>query len=262
MGCIYRAYCPASGKFYVGQTKHDSWEKRYAFMKYRYVVKERAYRKATMWERAMNKHRMSGLQFKTLMNRDDPEMLDRLEKFFISYYDSADPKYGYNVETGGRRGKEQIAANSRKSSKSNGIACRWYSRSTGVVVTNAKRLSLIYGLDQAHLNDVRRGRQRFCDGWVCLDAPVHAGPNQRNRVWNHLVSGEFVGSTTALKLAHPEQNLYAPHLASVAAGRAKKHKGWRFVRVPTLEEEVGCRIKWADSSRAASIRIADTVVEA
>ena len=248
MGCIYRAYVPASGKFYIGQTKHETWEKRYPLLRSGYKIRPRKGHYISHWEKAQNLYGLAGIQFRNLMTNVGPLELDALERFFIRVYQSSERAHGYNTELGGNRHKTVSPETRRYRSLTSGIHGRWYHRKFGHRVDNPCHISKEFGLDQPSLNLVRQGRHRSHRGWVCLDAPAYVSEKGRPRVWAHDDGRVFTGDTRAITREFPDEKLYTPHLTRLVRRLPgyQQHKGWRYLRDPDKEEEEAFRLWWAD----------------
>lgn len=99
--CIYKLTDTRNGKIYIGQTKNLS--KR--IIKYRSIFKNRYDNSGPAWLRKMmasgEEITMDDVTIESIERVDDSELRNEREKYWIKYYDSANPEIGYNTENGG-----------------------------------------------------------------------------------------------------------------------------------------------------------------
>jgi group I intron endonuclease len=95
-GIIYLAYCRCENKYYIGQTTKDI-EKR----KKEHYWHAKSGSK-TYFHRALLKHEFEFSVIEELNCENLFEILNIREQFWISYYNSNDSNFGYNLNKGGR----------------------------------------------------------------------------------------------------------------------------------------------------------------
>ena len=114
-GIIYYFKSP-SGKYYVGQTKHE--KERY----YTHINAKLGDKDSPVLTKALHKYGVDSFEYKvvTTVNAETEEelsdKLNELEVYYIKYYDSF--KNGYNCTSGGGVGKKLSAETRQKMSKS------------------------------------------------------------------------------------------------------------------------------------------------
>ena len=91
---IYAVTNLKNGKKYVGQTLYTK-EKRW----YDHVVSANSCRRP--FYRDIIKHGAQNFRIETLARVDDPDLLDGLERYFISLFQTQDRSKGYNTSAGG-----------------------------------------------------------------------------------------------------------------------------------------------------------------
>lgn len=254
MATIYRAYCLKSGKFYVGQTRHDNWVTCYAT---RWGSASKRYKdgkRLNVWEKALLKHGREGFQFRNLMVNVSAGAIDSLERFFIQLYRSNDLKYGYNLESGGCENKimsEQTLQIMRDAAPK----YKWFHKSHGEVLDSLAGVGRLSGLAAGTFLRLKRGELKAHRGWVSLEPTPYKGSLGRLSIWRHENLGEFIGSAKALSLAHIKDKFSRANrsaLGRVKTGKLPRHKGWFYVGEPTIEQEIQARIAWAKSPQSDS----------
>lgn len=245
MGAIYRAVCRVNGKVYVGQTKHSGWRQRYkGYEKYPRRL-ARLGKPLRPFDKAILKYGLASFEFRDLMTNVSPEYLDKFEVFFIRHFHATDRNRGYNVEPGGYRAKESFVR-ARKEVDSRRKVRRWSHPQFGLVVGCAGDVAAVDpSVTVLYLHKVGNGRSRYHRGWVCLDVPQKKVRVRAPHVWEHDTYGRVVASTSGLARMFPEQNLKRQQLSYVANPRYPdegSHRGWRYLRAPTAEEELACRV--------------------
>jgi len=95
-GIIYYAFCICENKYYIGQTKKDLKIREREHM---YHSKSGS---KTYFHRALLKHKFEFSILETIDGENIFELLNEREKYWIDYYRSSDPMYGYNLQKGGR----------------------------------------------------------------------------------------------------------------------------------------------------------------
>lgn len=95
-GIIYLAHCKCEKKNYIGQTtKNIETRKREHFWHAKSGSK-------TYFHRAILKHNFEFSIIEEINSENLFEMLNERECFWINYYNSNNPEYGYNLNKGGR----------------------------------------------------------------------------------------------------------------------------------------------------------------
>jgi len=91
MGCVYRATCNTTGKYYIGKTIGPLKERAYAHK----IAKDDC-----VFHRALRKYEWDDFTWDILYEDNDEQALYCKERLFIKIYNSILP-YGYNMTTGG-----------------------------------------------------------------------------------------------------------------------------------------------------------------
>ena len=101
MGIIYKAVNLINGKVYVGQTK-KSLECRLnnhkSCFKNGYVK--------TVFQSAMQEYGFDNFIFEKIDSEFNTNELDKKERYWIDFYKSNSPEFGYNIQDGGKAGFE------------------------------------------------------------------------------------------------------------------------------------------------------------
>ena len=250
MGAIYRAICKANGKVYVGQTICSGWKQAYRTRWSGARARARKGYRIPVWQSAMNKYGRAGFEFRDLMTNVNPRDLDALEIFFIKHFQATNLAKGYNLELGGN-GHKVMAERTRailRSRPTEAKKYRWYHKTHGEIVASVFVLSSRFLVSQTCLRLLAAGKSRSSSGWVCLEAPQRIGATRGCvAVWGHPRYGEFVGDARSLTLRCPDLRINAECLRKVLKGTSATHRGWKFLRRPTIDEDVEARRWWADN---------------
>lgn len=95
-GIIYLAYCRCEDKYYIGQTTKDIETRK---KEHYWHAKSGS---KTYFHRALLKHEFEFSIIEELNSENLFEILNIREQFWISYYNSNDSNFGYNLNKGGR----------------------------------------------------------------------------------------------------------------------------------------------------------------
>lgn len=93
--CCYKLYMhlnKTNGKVYIGQTKlsyHLRWNNG------------KGYCKCSLFARAIEKYGWDGFEHFSLIEGLSKIDADYFERFFIAFFDSQNPEFGYNLTAGG-----------------------------------------------------------------------------------------------------------------------------------------------------------------
>lgn len=251
-GTIYLAWVPESGKVYVGQTTqtiHRCYSLRFA--------KASRIGKASrnIWEKALHKYGAKGIKFIPLAENVPNDRLDELERLCIAQYKSNNPEFGYNRTSGGRDNEEakKYFRDASENRGRNAKVWRFYHKDHGHQAITCRELQKRFSVGRDASS--RLTRNDLCisyKGWVCLDAPIVKRERNKFAVFQHPEFGEFKGSAPTLVEYFPEQKLCSLNLNRVVKGYSGggdpclQHKGWRFVREASPEDEEACRINLAN----------------
>ena len=96
--CVYIIKNFANNKVYVGKTERDA-QKRFT----EHLTESRAKNSPTYnycLSRAIRKWGEQAFDYAILADNIEDDMLDIIEAHYIDMYNSADPKYGYNISQG------------------------------------------------------------------------------------------------------------------------------------------------------------------
>ena len=98
-GIIYKIRNKSNNKVYIGQTiKKYGFDQRYSYDLYKNT--KNIHLKSSIEKYGIDNFEITK-EFDIAYNKDE---LDRKEKYWISFYKSTDPKYGYNYQDGGSNG--------------------------------------------------------------------------------------------------------------------------------------------------------------
>lgn len=97
-----------SGKRYIGITKMNP-ERRWQ--------KGRGYDKCPAFRNAINKYGWDNIKHDVVSSNLSKEDAERLERSFIAAFQTQNPRYGYNCESGGNVGKEISEVSRHKNSE-------------------------------------------------------------------------------------------------------------------------------------------------
>ena len=97
-GVIYAIRCSAGSRIYVGQTRHINARRRDHFAKLRRGVHANRY-----LQNAFFKYGPEEFNF-CVLEKVAAALLDARERHWIAFFNSTDPKCGFNMEAGGRSG--------------------------------------------------------------------------------------------------------------------------------------------------------------
>ena len=100
---IYMFKNKVNGKVYVGQTIRPARERILAHIWYSENTKSKNH---TYLHRAMHKYSVEKFDVKILERCINQQELDEREIYWIAYFDSTNPSKGYNIESGGKKGKK------------------------------------------------------------------------------------------------------------------------------------------------------------
>lgn len=93
--CCYKLYMhinKTNGKVYIGQTKH-SYSSRWGNGK--------GYGRSSRFAKAIKKYGWNGFEHIPLIEKLSKSDVDYFERFFIAFFDSQNPEFGYNLTAGG-----------------------------------------------------------------------------------------------------------------------------------------------------------------
>lgn len=100
---IYRFKNLVNGKVYIGQTS-----KPLRTRVIQHMTSSQPYTKAhkTYFLLALNKYGFENFEVSIIERCRSQSELDERERYWIAYYNSTDKKYGYNIDSGGTKGKK------------------------------------------------------------------------------------------------------------------------------------------------------------
>lgn len=213
---IYCAHCTITGKKYIGKTKqklekrihqHHKDRKRLDFLFYR----------------AINKHGWDNFIWGIIENCD-VFLLNEREEYWISFYKTNQPQYGYNMTSGGEFGipREVLV----ECGKRNGI----YARNN--------RIGLFSLTKEEKSNVGRIGGSKAKDMGVGIHALTSEQKSQYGRLGG-IINAEKTARSFELLSPSGElhvgknmtgfcrkNNLSPSAVCDVLNGKAKHHKGW------------------------------------
>jgi group I intron endonuclease len=227
-GIIY-CYKSPSGKYYVGQTKHEERRKKQHAHK-----NNKCYR----FRKAIEKYGLENFEYEVLVrvNVEDrvklKEVLNTLEKFYIKKFDSF--KNGYNSTLGGEcpwnEGKTGVYSEEtkKKMSKASKGRAPWNKGKTGIY-TDEARLNMSKnkkgqtpwnkGKTGIYSEDTRKRMSENGKGKL---------PSNAKKVDIFKVSGEFVATASSLIEAVKISTVCEPFVRKIMRGEKASCKGFVF----------------------------------
>lgn len=180
--CCYKLYMhlnKTNGKVYIGQTKTSY------FSRWR---NGRAYGGCPMFAKAIKKYGWhEGFEHIPLIEGLFKSEADYFERFFIEFFDSQNPEFGYNLTAGGDECPMDNPVNKEKHSKAikkrsenvrwrtnvfNALSKKVVCIETGVVYDSITKAAISIGMaDGSHISDCCKGKRKRCGGyhWEYLD---------------------------------------------------------------------------------------------
>lgn len=160
-------------------------------------------------QRAWNKYGESSFTFEVIDSAETQKQLDELEIRLIVEYKSRNPKYGYNLRSGGARGKHTEEAKRKISEAKKKL----YASSKG------KEL-------KRHLSELAKKQKHS------LDENIKRSQTLRKYDWHNPVviapDGQCYTVYTVKGFCREHGIKHDGHLRRVITGKAKQHKGWRL----------------------------------
>lgn len=114
--CIYKITNIINSKVYIGQT--INFKKR--IYHHKYSAKNEDSKSHFPIYRAMNKYGIDNFKFEIIDTSNNKVCLNKKEEFYIDMYNSCNPDFGYNVQSGGVNIFSERLSKILKKSKSNG----------------------------------------------------------------------------------------------------------------------------------------------
>lgn len=102
--CVYTIFNECNGKIYVGKTGNFARRRQ----RHIYAALGQASEKKFYIHRAMAKHGVENFTFSILQEFVDEERCNEAEKYWISFFNSKNPKLGYNLTEGGEGNSGRI----------------------------------------------------------------------------------------------------------------------------------------------------------
>lgn len=144
--CIYKITNLVDGKVYIGQTNRTFKERK----KNHLSCLRRNKHRNPLFQNAWNKYGEKNFMFEVIQNCAENE-LDDLERFWIELFDSANKKYGYNLESGGSLSKTLSMETRNKNGKPVILT------NTGEIFPSASLAAEKYNLSQGSISSCCRG---------------------------------------------------------------------------------------------------------
>ena len=94
---IYKAINQVNGKIYIGQTI-QSLEQR----KREHINDSKSDKRSFYFHKALNKYGADNFFYMIINECDNIDLLNKLEEYYISYYESTNKEIGYNLDGGGK----------------------------------------------------------------------------------------------------------------------------------------------------------------
>lgn len=110
--CIYTHTNMTNGKIYVGltsMTPEERWRNG------------KRYKEGTHFRNAIDKYGWDNFEHKIIKENLTKDEASYWEQYYISFYNSSDRKYGYNMSSGGEHGGHPQTAETRRKISENGF---------------------------------------------------------------------------------------------------------------------------------------------
>ncbi len=106
----------------------------------------------------------------------------------------------------------------------------WWNQEYGVVTTSTHKMVKDFNLNIDCLNSVKKGCQKSHSGWFLYNGEAQSDKRSKKIIdvikWYHVENGDIVCTIDELCESHP--HISKNHIARVAKGTRKSHKGWRL----------------------------------
>ena len=158
MGLIYKITNLINDKVYIGQTTR----------KPSFRVAEHKCKKSLIGE-AINKFGADNFKISIIDHAHSKEELDNKEIFWIEFYDSTNPKKGYNISFGGtgtngvHNGEKNYFFGKRGELAKNSIPVICIE--TNLYFASAKEAADFYNCDRSQIGKCCKGKKKTCGGY-------------------------------------------------------------------------------------------------
>jgi group I intron endonuclease len=200
-GIIYKATGP-TGLVYVGQTKKTLVRRK---NQHKYRAKKGDRRGA--FQVAILEHGFDVFVWEQIDQAETPEELDQKEKDWIDRYNSIDPTYGYNNDTGGKYGKHSEETRHKLSKLRMGENSPWFGKHLSEEhrrkISKAEKGRVQSAETRRKISDALKGKSK---------------PHLGNRRGSHPTSETRRKISEALKRWHREGKKPSPNSGAVPAG--------------------------------------------
>lgn len=226
---IYRIINLVNEKSYIGLDSTDEPNR----VKYHFFAK----RRRTIIEKAITKHGFENFKVEILQRCSSMEELNEAEVFWISYYETTNTKFGYNILPGGRGYKlsdikDDKRRNDMLKSRLRGFRKKWEGKTLEFkrkstehlrsLSANAKRSNTLknYWTDEANSNHIIERRKRMAIGWAKKN-------NEYEKPYVIISPDNREFKTISLYEMCSDLNISAKMMRKVAKGELKHYKGWK-----------------------------------
>lgn len=176
MGIIYQIYNNINDKVYIGQTMYPL-NKRWGD----HLSRARGTESCTRLYNAMRKYGLEQFHIK-IIEECPNEKLNEREIFWISFYDSMNPKKGYNMTPGGQYVKNPVKKSVYQIDLNTHEIIKEFE--------SAREIERQLGIPNQYISLCCNGKQLSCNGyiWQFKNEPhPYEGKNKRNRKGNQII---------------------------------------------------------------------------
>lgn len=219
-GIIYCAYNKINNKRYIGQTIQRLCERKAA-----HYSKD----KEIYFHRALHKYEYNDWEWSEIDTAESKQELDEKEQYWIEYYETCNPKKGYNIQKGGDSDKqtlEQIRYARNKFVEEYGNGVQHNKRNiknircieTGEIFKNAAEAARQKNITHSHIVECANNNKNTAGGYHwewCIDISLY-----ENAIYCVQLEKTFLSYYEAQRLNR---------FASTGLGRAFKKQGSPFV---------------------------------
>lgn len=243
---IYKHTNKLDGKCYIGQTKCEDLTRRW--------TGGNGYKECKHFNSAIKKYGWSNFTHEILETGLSEQEANDRERFYIALYRSNDPKYGYNIRSGGQartefsaEGLRRISELSRGGNNGNALSVVAFDLSGKRVATfeTSREASAYLGVSTSRLSLHLSKGTGTCGGYICKRADevgelerlpedqIYRPKEQRSqnkRVSQYSLSGDYIATYGSVTLAAEAAKTSRTEISACLSGKQKSACGyqWRY----------------------------------